>query len=933
LHSNGDCPHTFGHEEETPCLLSCFLAFGLSAFSQTVTNIFATTNGPAAVSNQYVNAAGITLGFTSRALSGTLRWTNHNVEVYDGGWTPLPQISGTTQGYLRVGSALGLGDYAPSVVASFLGANAIGDGNIVAGRYNDGYNPFYTNANYGTLSLGWVNGTNVRRIANGSYGLIQIGEQSGAASSMTATNAYGSIQMGDVHGQQTIYPGDGVIQAQGYRVAMDTGCWQYAAGGIGWQQAGGNVFQYGQDMFTGLQLANGPTTTGQATQHVLTAATFLQMGVLGNYARQYINAANGQIQNASVDDGARQYAVTNDTGIQLLAKASEGLQEQSQSYSSVQLGHHGANVDLSLGSIGNSTQLQHKTAASVQMLSGAGLMASQSNCAAVLTIGAVKVDGATNEVIVGDGNTSHGLGAITASSFWEGSGRVATEADVASGDVVVTNLLAIAITNSDALRVAGDVNVTNLAGIAMSNEVALRVAGDVNVTNLAAIADTNRAALQAAADALAFLTNGSRAASYVDMVAGAAAPSGSPISGQIRMYAQEANGQTAFYIKQSDGSSYRVLRDSVFTAYNAESYTITNGQLVYFVRGYMSNTTAHLVKLAKANDASTMPCAGVAMDQSGGITPNASGTFAFFGRTPTYIDTTAFGASDPLYVSTTVAGAATNARPTSPNIAQLVGYCNAAGVTNGAIDVRIADPVYPEALSVFQTWQLWSASNSTVVANARAMRLLDEGTTGEGTWTTNAYTNNHYFVYTTPTNTGLTQISPSLYQVYVLVYRSAGGGDLVSLSAEIYIRHADGSETELTAIAGTAAQAIGPTALGYTFDLNVTNTTTLVGTDAVMLKFKTSAIGGAPVTLYFSTGYLKVPVPTSQFTLTSELVSHNAVAFGSASAHAATIVPNGTNDVPVNAADMPGIAAGAVQAWIQITANGTNWLVRGYEKK
>jgi hypothetical protein len=104
--------------------------------------------------------------------------------------------------------------------------------------------------------------------------------------------------------------------------------------------------------------------------------------------------------------------------------------------------------------------------------------------------------------------------------------------------------------------------------------------------------------------------------------------------------------------------------------------------------------------------------------------------------------------------------------------------------------------------------------------------------------------------------------------------RSATGGDALSISAEIYIRATNGVETEVTPVGGTSAQALDGNYLEYIFSLNVTNDTVMNASDSIMLKFKSSAIGGAPVDLYIGEGYLNIPVPSGQFTLQSDFAAH-----------------------------------------------------------
>lgn len=183
------------------------------------------------------------------------------------------------------------------------------------------------------------------------------------------------------------------------------------------------------------------------------------------------------------------------------------------------------------------------------------------------------------------------------------------------------------------------------------------------------------------------------------------------------------------------------------------------------------------------------------------------------------------------------------------------------------------------AANVYRTWQLWSGSNSTVLAGAKALRTLDYGnppTPNLNTVTVNS--NSQYITYCSPA-AGLTEMKSGLWQVNATMYRSTVGADAVSVAAEIYTRTAGGVETELTPVSGTAAQVVIGSALEYIYTLNVVSNHSMSATDSVILRFKTSAVGGAPVTLYIGAGFLSAPIPSTQFQLAdadlTKLASNN----------------------------------------------------------
>ena len=230
-------------------------------------------------------------------------------------------------------------------------------------------------------------------------------------------------------------------------------------------------------------------------------------------------------------------------------------------------------------------------------------------------------------------------------------------------------------------------------------------------------------------------------------------------------------------------------------------------------------------------------------------------------------------------------------------------------------DIRITDGTHTnspvtlaqlqESASIYQTWQFWPGSNSTILAGAKAMRSISEGAPPDGSWTNTIASNNQYTVFCSlPADK--TSLKAGLYQVNVTMQITSGGGDALSISAEIYTRATNGTETEITAVSGTTPQVITVDALEYVFSLNVTNNTTIAVTDSILVKFKSSGRGGTP-DLIITKGFLSVPIPSSQFVSVNDTrylaALTNAAAFQAAFTNGTTGwfdgVLNGTNGVRV----------------------------------
>lgn len=242
---------------------------------------------------------------------------------------------------------------------------------------------------------------------------------------------------------------------------------------------------------------------------------------------------------------------------------------------------------------------------------------------------------------------------------------------------------------------------------------------------------------------------------------------------------------------------------------------------------------------------------------SGSLTATTNGTTV----TLSYTD------SDTNYLTTL-----NGAQPTNANLTTLAGgdgsgLTNGIGATNNNQFVTLSQ--LNNAQSVYRTFYFWSGSNSVVNTNAKAMRTLDYGVAPLGTNTVTVSSNAQYIVYCSPA-AGLTTLKQGTYTVNATMWQSAVAADAVSVSAEIYVRQTNGTEIEITPVSAPAAQAISGNALEYVFSLAVGSNVTINATDSIELKFKTSAVAGAPVTLYISAGQFGVPTPSSQYVLSAQ---------------------------------------------------------------
>lgn len=167
---------------------------------------------------------------------------------------------------------------------------------------------------------------------------------------------------------------------------------------------------------------------------------------------------------------------------------------------------------------------------------------------------------------------------------------------------------------------------------------------------------------------------------YIE-VATSAAP-GTPASGKVRIYAQDAAGVGRLRVVHSSGSDLALFRDAVVRVKNTSGGTINKGEVAY-ITGATGNFPT--IAKAKANAAGTMPCAGMVLTTAAN---NAFTTLQFSGEM-TGLDTSAFAEGAIVYASATTAGAITATEPQHPNLSQTIGVITKSNAGSGSIQLLI----------------------------------------------------------------------------------------------------------------------------------------------------------------------------------------------------------------------------------------------------
>lgn len=167
---------------------------------------------------------------------------------------------------------------------------------------------------------------------------------------------------------------------------------------------------------------------------------------------------------------------------------------------------------------------------------------------------------------------------------------------------------------------------------------------------------------------------------YIE-VATSAAP-GTPASGKVRIYAQDAAGVGRLRVVHSSGSDLAMFRDAVVRVKNTSGVTINKGEIAY-VTGATGNFPT--IAKARANAAATMPAAGMVLTTAA---DNTFTTLQFAGEM-TGLDTSAFAEGARVFASATTAGAITATEPQHPNLSQAIGVITKANAGAGSIQLFI----------------------------------------------------------------------------------------------------------------------------------------------------------------------------------------------------------------------------------------------------
>jgi hypothetical protein len=176
-----------------------------------------------------------------------------------------------------------------------------------------------------------------------------------------------------------------------------------------------------------------------------------------------------------------------------------------------------------------------------------------------------------------------------------------------------------------------------------------------------------------AAHALTHTGGGTDPLPYVDLPE--AAPT-TPPADHARLFALDVNTFTQVEMRDNAGRGVRFASDNVLIAKVTEPAGVARGRVVYIAGAQGANA---LVRLARANDITTMPGIGLALDagvENAFIRVLVTGTLQ-------QMDTSAFVEGVSLFVSPTTAGALTDVLPVAPNFAQRIGFVTRSHATAG----------------------------------------------------------------------------------------------------------------------------------------------------------------------------------------------------------------------------------------------------------
>jgi hypothetical protein len=151
---------------------------------------------------------------------------------------------------------------------------------------------------------------------------------------------------------------------------------------------------------------------------------------------------------------------------------------------------------------------------------------------------------------------------------------------------------------------------------------------------------------------------------YMD-ISEIAAP-GAGAANTLRLYVEAIHGFSFFSFVDDGGMIRKIVRDSVFVAYNNRGTLIAANRIVYATGSFGDVPT---IDGAKADDIATMPAIGVTIEA---IANNSYGRVMQVGLLEN-VNTNAFAAGDVLFVSDAVAGTPTATAPVTPSYTQEIG--------------------------------------------------------------------------------------------------------------------------------------------------------------------------------------------------------------------------------------------------------------------
>jgi hypothetical protein len=185
------------------------------------------------------------------------------------------------------------------------------------------------------------------------------------------------------------------------------------------------------------------------------------------------------------------------------------------------------------------------------------------------------------------------------------------------------------------------------------------------------------------------LVDGTRAyTAYMDLPE-IAAPA-APAADHMRLFVEDVHGFSFYSFRDAGGMTRKIVRDSVFVAYNDSGSTIAASRIVY-----ASGATADVptIALAKADSLTTMPAIGVTIET---IANGAYGRIMQVGLLED-VNTSGYSSGDTLYVSAATGGIPTVTPPTYPNVRQEIGTILVSDAAVGSIQI-VARSVLDETI-------------------------------------------------------------------------------------------------------------------------------------------------------------------------------------------------------------------------------------------